>query len=340
MNNNKWGLKWLPRINKNASPLYLQIADAIDEDIKKGVLKSGDKLPPVRPLSYHLECNTGTIYKAYIEAEKRGLVKGETGRGTFVRGLLKKQDITWPNENPESRIIDFSDNFPSNIDAVNRIISKEIENTANFPYLSDILQYQYNSANQIHLDAAVNWLNKSGMEVHKENVLITNGALNGGFISLLTITEPGDLILTEELTSQAVKGIAVKLQIRLKGIPMDKDGIIPERLEDILKKSKVKAVYLTPNIQNPTTIIMPLDRRKAIARLAKKYNFYIIEDDVFGAFIPNALPPISSLIPKKSFYTTSFSKIISPALRIGYLKVPDDMYQKTLFVQQFGWHHL
>ena len=332
MNNNKWGIKWTPKLQKSNEPIYLKIVNAIEEDIGKGILKAGDKMPPVRPLSYFLGCNVGTVYKAYTESEKRGLVKGETGRGTFVLGNTNNRDVSWPNEDPHSRVIDFSDNFPSNINSITQIVAKEFQNISQYSYINDILQYQHNSANSGHIDIACKWLNSFGIKAAYSNTFLTSGALNGGFISLLALCKTGDLILTEELTSQAIIGMAFKLNLRLKGIPMDSEGIIPNELKKIVKSNKVKAIYLTPNIQNPTTSILSLYRREEVARIAAENGIYIIEDDVFGALIPEnkRVPTISSLLPEMSFYTTSVSKILSPALRIGYLKSPDTYSDKTL----------
>lgn len=138
----------------------------------------------------------------------------------------------------------------------------------------------------------------------------------------MCLTQPGDLILTEALTSQAVKSACVQMKLRVKGITMDEDGILPEALEALLKKEKVSAVYLVPNLQNPTTAVIPLKRRKEIAALLKQYDVTLIEDDVFGALLDNPLPPISSFIPELAFYVNSVSKSMAPALRLGYLCPP------------------
>ena len=320
MSNNPYKLNWVPELSKYAGSIYIKILSALQDDIKSGKLKAGMKLPPQRLLAYTLDVNLGTVHKAYALAVKQGIIAGEVGRGSYIKAPSTSSGI-WPNENPYSRLIDFSDNFPCLIKDEKILINgfAALETT---PFLPGLFQYQQNSARQEHKETACIWLKRLGMEATPDRVLLTNGALHAGFISLMCLTRPGDLILTEALTSQAIKSAAAQMKLRIKGIPMDKDGILPEALEALLQKEKTAAVYLVPNSQNPTTAVIPVQRRKKIAGILLKHGVPLIEDDVFGALLDEAPPPISSFMPELAFYATSVSKVLAPALRIGYLVTP------------------
>lgn len=103
-------------------------------------------------------------------------------------------------------------------------------------------------------------------------------------------------------------------------VGMDKHGIIPECLEKVAGKSKSKLLFLVSNIQNPTGAVMPLERRKAIAEIAERYDFYILEDNPFWALTDNLPPPIATLAPERTFYAITLSKFVSPSLRVGYMR--------------------
>ena len=111
MTNNPYKLDWVPEISNSSAERYVAIAESIGEAIKGGRLKAEQRLPPQRLLAYSLGLDPGTVHKGYRLAMKRGLIIGEVGRGSYVRGSAVSS-IAWPNENPYDRSIDFCDNYP------------------------------------------------------------------------------------------------------------------------------------------------------------------------------------------------------------------------------------
>jgi DNA-binding transcriptional MocR family regulator len=328
MTNNPYKLDWVPEISNSSAERYVAIAETIGEAIKSGRLKAGQRLPPTRLLAYTLELNPGTVHKAYRLAMKRGLIVGEVGRGSFVRGGATGS-IAWPNENPYDRSIDFCDNYPCPI-RMGPLLRKHLVAVGDAPYFGNLLQYQQNSAWAIHKSVACAWIMRFGVEARVQNVLIACGALHAGFISLLTLCRAGDTILTEEFTSQAIKGAAARLKLRIRGVRMDQDGMIPEHLEELLRKEKFAAAYLVPTLHNPTATVLSLSRRRRVAELLSSCDVPFIEDDIFAPLLAEALPPISSFANDMGFYVAGLSKAISPGLRLAFLKVPDRYYQDAL----------
>lgn len=328
MTHNPYRLDWIPQLDGREGDVYQAIADAIADDVKTGRLKAGARLPPQRLLAYTLGLNPGTVNKAYRLAMQRGLLSGEVGRGSFVRGGASA-GLSWPNADPYARAIDFSDNFPCAIKNTD-LFKKQLTALATSPLFGQLLQYQQNSACSGHQTVAAGWVTRYGVEAQPRNVLITSGALHAGFISLMTLCRAGDTVLTEEFTSQAVKGAAQRLKLKLIGIKMDRFGIQPDHLECLLKANKVAAVYLVPTLHNPTATLLPLSRRKAIAKLLERHGVPLIEDDVFAPLLEEPVAPLSSFMPASSFYIAGLSKALAPTLRLAFLNVPERYYQDAL----------
>ncbi|HCY86947.1 MAG TPA: PLP-dependent aminotransferase family protein [Desulfobacteraceae bacterium] len=326
---------WIPDLEMFSGPRYIAIADALSLDIGRGTLTPGDRLPPQRELAWALKVNFGTVTRAYELAAERGLVRGEIGRGTFVRNNPPSRRTPWPKEDRETDRIDMRSDFPCNL-ARDPAFKKGFRQLPTHPDFSGMFQYQPGTARQDDLDAAATWTSRLGMPARPEEVIITNGALHAGFLALMAVTRPGDTVLTETLTSPAIRSIAAMLHLRLTPVVSDGCGIDPDDLAAKLEAGPAAALYLVPDFQNPTAAILPPDRRRRVADIIDRTGICLVEDDVFGGLsrdldIPSPhTGPISALVPERSFYVTSFSKIIAPGLRIGYLVAPETLREKAL----------
>jgi DNA-binding transcriptional MocR family regulator len=137
------------------------------------------------------------------------------------------------------------------------------------------------------------------------------------------------VVLTESLTFPGVKAAAEKLGVRLVGVAMDEQGVLPDALSEACRHHKPKAVYLVPTMHNPTTATMGRSRRNEVADVLRKAGTMLIEDDAYGALEPS-LPLMAELLPKQTFLTVSLSKCIAPALRVSFLLAPDTSAAQTL----------
>jgi len=320
---------WLPDLSSRNGPKYLAIADAVGEAVSNGTLVPGDKLPPQRNLAYDLGVTLGTVTRAYQEARRRGLVDGEVGRGTYVLGGLGAQlpsggfaSALLSNDNR----LDFSLATPSPCRG-GELLADTLKQIATERHLGHLLTYQTDTAMYRHLEAASSWIGRSDVDAPASRIALTNGAQQGIMLSLMTLARSGDVILSESLTYPGVIHIATQLGLQLQGVAMDDEGMLPGALDDACRRMTARCVYLMPTLQNPTTATMSLARRQAIAEVARRRDLYIIEDDIWGQMIENQPPPISSLIPERSFYVTSLSKCMAGGLRIGFVLAPENRIQ-------------
>ena len=319
---------WSPAVGADAEPKYQALLDALRRDIESGTLPPGTRLPTQRDLARRLGIAIGTVGRAYAVAEQRGMVSGEVGRGTFVRGPEPGvEDGVLEAEDPE--LIDLS---KSRLVRDPRVGSAAdlLQAIARRPDLDRLMDfYQPAPGMARHRAMGARWLQRTGLAVPAERVIITSGAQHGAATVLASLARPGDLVLTEHVTYTGVKAIASLLHLQLRGLPLDGHGLIPEAFESACREGAPRALYCMPTLQNPTARTMPLDRRHAIAEIAAKYDVALVEDDVYGFLAEQTLPPLTAIAPAHSYYITSTSKSMAPGLRVGYVVAPESRVDRV-----------
>ena len=179
-----------------------------------------------------------------------------------------------------------------------------------------------------------NWikedLTKKGMfNKDDEDVVITSGAQQAIEVCTKELCNEGETIICEAPSFIGSLNAFRSYNAKLVGVPMDDEGIDLEKLEQaLIENPRTAFIYLIPNFQNPTGKTMSLERRKAVLRLARHYNVYILEDNPYGdlRYIGEDVPSIKSLdTTGHVLYAGTFSKVLSPGLRVGYLCAPKNV---------------
>lgn len=319
---------WLPNIKNSPGPLYIAIADAIENDIQDGVLPIGTKLPPQRNVAYDIGVTIGTISRGYALACERGLISGEVGRGTYV---LDKEDInnktiyTFPEAEAMPPLT--SDNSSYHLgfaSAVDVGQSEIIANTAGKiakGHPSKIMDYIREIPPRWR-EAGKEWLSCSEWQPEAENIVPTNGAMAGGVAAISTVSAPGDKIVMEGLTYCSIARSATLLGRRIIVADFDRFGIIPESFESICAQQHPKILFIMPAVQNPTLANLSRERRIAIAEIAHRYNVWIIEDSIYAPLVEDKIPPIAHFAPDRTFHTGGLSKCVSAGIRSGWIACP------------------
>lgn len=318
---------WTPRIENAAGPRYRAIADAIERDVTSGVLGEGVRLPTHRALADRLGVTVGTVSRGYAEAERRGLTAGEIGRGTFVRGRRDGEDFGWRDAGrvAEAGVIDMSLACPwvPPDGSDGRELARTLTEIARGRPLDDLLRYDPTTAVARHRAAAAGWMAKLGHEVSPDRIVVTAGAQHAMTVILTTFMRAGDVLATAELTYPGVKAIARMLGIRIRGIEMDEEGIIPESLDAACETTTITALYCVPTVQNPTGSTMSGERRRAIASVARKRGLLVIEDEIHVSFAAGDVEPIASWAPERTLHVTTLSKWVAFGLRVGFVAAPE-----------------
>ncbi|HYS25196.1 MAG TPA: PLP-dependent aminotransferase family protein, partial [Vicinamibacterales bacterium] len=243
---------WLPNLEGRRGPVYRRIADAIDEDVQKGSLRAGARLPPHRDMADHLGVTVTTVTRAYTEASRRGLISGHVGRGTFIRG----QEI----EDESSNGIDLSINILMPDKEVAALEPRMFQRRV-LPW-TELLGYVPTPGHRRHRQAMAEWLAVMGTPASPDRIILTTGAQHALLVALMATTRPGDTVLAEELTYSGMKDLARQSHLKLRGIPMDAEGLRVDALESACRSAKARVLYCMPRLQNPTSAVMSERRRR------------------------------------------------------------------------------
>lgn len=310
---------WLPRLDEATGPKYLAIAEAIADAVAAGTLRPGDRLPPQRTLAKALAVDLTTVTRGFGEAQRRGLLDGRVGQGSYVRGAELPRPAS-----AAATIVDMSMNMPPQPEAAG-LRARIAEGTAAIMASPDALtqlHYQDSAGIAAHREAAAAWLSPRLGALPVERLLVTSGA-QSALAALLDIAlRPGDAICAGALTYPGLKAAAERGGLKIAPLAMDGEGIDPDAFEAACRKARPKALYIVPTIDNPTGATLGLERRRAIAAIAERHGVMIIEDDAYGRLAADAPPPIAALAPQLTWHIASLSKCATPALRIAHVATP------------------
>ena len=327
---------WNPKIIDTDQVLYIAIADAIERDIRLGVLKPNEKMPPQRSLAKIIGVNLTTISRAYNEAQKRGLLSGTIGSGTYVLQTDKNNNALPEILKSDDEIIELG--LVGSIKVNGYDPSKLLKAVADDHTLNSLLDYVPSQGLPAHRAAAAKWIRQYGLEADPERIVICAGAMHAMNCCLLGLLEPGDRIAVDALTFTGFKNAAQLSHMKLEPISMDSQGMLPERLESACKKHHIKGIYLMPNMQNPTATVMSEERKQAIADIIRRYGLVLIEDDIYNFTNLKDRTALSALVPDQGIFICGISKVFFPGLRIAFAVVPERfLYKFTQTVTNTVW---
>lgn len=316
--------KWMPDLDDREPPIYRALADAIEEAVARGELSPGDQLPTQRALARSLQVTVGTVSRAYQEAEGRGLLSGQVGRGTFVQPPPSDSErwIRGAGTSDEGEI-DLSANFPPPVSGDGPALSSALQEIAGERDAAWLLRYRKTAlAPPGHRRAGASWLKQRGLEVPPERVLVSAGAQHALTAAFAALTRPNDLVLCGTATYPGFRTIARMFAVEVEGVAMDEEGILPDELDSRCRSPDVKILYALPTLQNPTVATMSERRRRQVAEICSAHDVLIVEDDIYAPLLPDAPSPIAHHAPDTVCYISSLSKAVAPGLRVAYVVAP------------------
>ncbi len=347
-------------------PLFQQIADAITRRIHLGALPPATRLPPTRDLADALGTHRNTVVRAYEALVESGFVVSHVGRGTFVAAVaarppsavtpLEPAGLPWAalmSRSVGSEALRRGDRVATRRpppDAINlgrfepgedvrpaeglrRCIDHVLRR-----YGSKVLGYApREGVRELRVAIAAD-LVRRGIPATADEVMVTSGSQQALDLLARAFIDPGDTFLVEEPTYAGVLNLLSAAGARPIGVPGDLEGPDPEALDQLTQKPwrdehrpRVKGFYVMPNGSNPTGRTVTLERRRALVQWSRRSGVPIIEDD-YGAdmYLDDPPPPALRALDGQVIYVSTFSKKLSPALRIGFMVAPAGLQRELI----------
>lgn len=202
-------------------------------------------------------------------------------------------------------------------------------------------------------------LSGRGIKCGVDDVVVTSGSQQSLDILARALINPGDIVVVERPTYLAALQVLQLAEANLMSVGTDGDGMIIDELEALVKTTPVKAVYIVPTFGNPGGVTLADQRRKQLVALSQRYDFVIIEDDPYGEinFTDKTFMPLKGWAAEMGcddnvIYTSTFSKILAPGARVGWLVLPDWVKRQVVILKQatdlhtsslsqaLTWHYL
>lgn len=353
---------------RSREPLYIRIADAIARDIRRGRLRAGATMPGTRRLASTLGVHRNTTVAAYRELSSKGWIDTRPGRGTFVADMATSPPVPPTAESPVPRRRPGLPAAPSGDSGVGaRVLSlSHMPDPRLAPHVAlarayrralrrnatEVLDYANRSGTGVTFghprlrDAVAAMLSRTrGLAVAATSVLCTSGSQMALYLAALALVEPGDVIAVESLGYRPVWESFRLAGATIVPVPVDEGGMQVDALLELVRRARVRAVYVTPSHQHPTGVRLAPARRAALLRLAAAERLTIIEDDYDSdfQFSSDAVLPLASCDRDAVvIYVGSLSKVLAPGLRVGFAVAPpavlERMAERRCLIDRQGDH--
>lgn len=343
-----WDVKILVR-RRSQTPVYMQIVHSLIDEIRRGRLSPGSALPGTRELSDALKVNRKTVVQAYRELEAQGWLQSELTRGTFVsshlplvehgaeqpaRGPMPDQPEFALYGNPPAipllmaapGMLTFDDGAPDTRAVPVNALARAYRHALSRLSRRNALSYSDPRGTAVLRSAVSSMLNLDrGLSTTADQICLTRGSQMAIFLTARILTGPGDTVVMETLSYPPARESFRSAGASVVAVGQDAHGMRVDELERICRRQRVRAIYITPHHQFPTTVVLPPERRLRLFALAAQFGFAIVEDDYDHEFhfAHQPMLPLASADPDgRVVYIGSLSKLLSPSLRLGYLAGP------------------
>lgn len=296
-----------------SAPLHERLADAIENLVSAGAYSPGDRLPTHRRIALETGVAIGTVTKAIDLLGRRGVVRGEVGRGTFVNRAA----------DAANEIVDLTINGPPPLIPEADFLAateRAARNVAALPHggYADLR----GTAGQRATIAG--WLERTRLSTSDDEIILCVGAQHAIHLAFADLKSVSCVVATESATFSGAIAAAADLGLTLAAIEHDEDGPIPSSLDRVLKEKKCRILYATPVCQNPLGFETSEARRREILKVCAKHDAFIVEDDIYALYSAKTPLTYKELAPDRVYYLTGLSKCLTPLMRVGVLIPPRD----------------
>lgn len=342
-------LKIVPiQFNKTEQPIYRELAEEIERQAKESAVRSGERLPSVRALAKQLGVNNATVVAAYRLLEEKGVAYTKPGSGTY---LLP------PAAPPQDELADLLGDSAEWSAGRMALTENMIDLAGNAPMAEVFPVEDFKKAVNTVLDADGGYAfayqesegyyplreilasfseSQYGIRCRPEEILVTAGAQQALDLLCKAVLHPGDTVFAEMPSYIGMHSVFALHDAKLFGVPMEADGLNLDILAYYAQKYRPRLLYTMPVYQTPTGVSMSAEKRLRLLELAVRYDFYIVEDDLFSDMNLKGgrLYPLKAQDTEgRVIYVKSFSKLMMPGIRTGYVVAPGHLLERLCAVK-------
>jgi GntR family transcriptional regulator/MocR family aminotransferase len=349
---------------QSKQPLFIQLSSQIVDLIKNGTLLPTSRLPGTRVLAEQLSVHRKTVVASYEELHAQGWVEMIPQKGTFVHSRLpitQYRDLQKGQLKVDRKNAAFSFNKQNHLENVaisEKSSVMQLEDGVCDPRLvptneiarmyrnvvskkSSLPEFNYGSTygNDKLRSVLATYLNDTrGLQITKENVMITRGSQMGIHLCARLLVRPKTAVIVGRSNYLTADLTFKHEEAQLLRVEVDEDGLKTDQIAALCEQHPVKAVYVTSHHHHPTTVTLSAERRLELLTLAKRYNFAIVEDDYDYDFHYGHAPtlPLASHDSRGHvIYIGSMCKLIAPAYRVGYLVASKDFVDECARLRRY-----
>lgn len=330
------------QLDTSSGPLYRALAEAVERQLAREPVPAGERLPPVRALAKQFGVNNATAVAAYRLLEEKGLAYAKPGSGTFVL-----PPIAPPPE--EDVLKDLSDEYAElsgarlalsedMIDLAGNAPTAEVFPVADFKRSVDqvldsdggyAFSYQESEGYYPLREILASFSQTQyGIRCKPEEILVTAGAQQALDLLCKAVLRPGDTVFAETPSYIGMHSVFALYNAKLFGVPLEADGLNLDIAAYYAQKYRPRLLYTTPVYQTPTGVSLSAEKRRGLLELAERFDFYIVEDDLFSDVAlkgERRFPLKAEDSGGRVIYVKSFSKLLMPGIRTGYLIAPEKL---------------
>ncbi|MGF7034848.1 GntR family transcriptional regulator/MocR family aminotransferase [Paenibacillus mucilaginosus] len=325
---------------EGAGSMTKQLCTHLRGHIENGTLSPGLRLPPTRRAAQELRIARNIVIEVYEQLTAEGYLVTRTGAGTYVADSIQThmpvrllpQQVTAAASSPvrpKEQWIDFDAGTPDLRHFPRKLWSQYLRDvTANEP--EHVLDYGDCRGSGALREALVRYLFRvKGIRCSADQIIVTSGTSEGCLLLASAFSDLFRTVYAEEPTIGFIADIFRRLHYAVHPVEVDGHGMIVGQMDPSLPRG---LLILTPSHQYPTGSILSIQRRQQAVRLAETCGHYILEDDYNSEFRHKGspIPPLQLLAPSRVIYAGTFSKTLSPAVKLGFLLVPPDLVDRVL----------
>ena len=334
---------WIPLEKASAKPLIRQVYEHLRAQILAGILPGGIQLPSTRELASNLHISRNVVLEAYDQLCAEGYIESRAGSGTYVvEGIFIEREQgepmlppVLPLSSPQEKM--YGIDFRSGLPALDLLPRKQWSQFAQQVYTQTeaaVFGYDHPQGRPELRHVLARYLQRTrGVVCQAEQIVILSGATQAFHLLNRLLLAPGDEVVIEDPAHYEVQMIFATSGARLIPVPVDGYGIQTDLLPE---GRQPRCLLVTPSHQFPQGSILPIQRRLQLLQFACNTASYVVEDDYDSEFryVGSPISSLQGLAPERVIYVGTFSKILFPALRLGYLVLPPELIERARKVKR------